>query len=83
LLGEDGLILMKQMINNACETEEWRKYLIELKIIVLRKESKATKFRDHRTFNISVHTEKKVASILRRRIATKIRDVLGEDQFRI
>jgi len=83
LLGEECLMLIKQMINNTRETAEWPKDFIGPKSLVLKEKSEATKCRDHCTFNVSVYTAKKVARILRRRSERKIRDVLGEDQFRM
>jgi predicted DNA-binding protein len=43
---------------------------------------KAIKCSDYRPFNLTVHTAKKVATILRRIIEIKVRDMLGEDKFR-
>jgi hypothetical protein len=43
-LGENGLKIITQLINNIYETGEWPK-------IVSKKKPEATKFGDHRTYN--------------------------------
>jgi hypothetical protein len=63
------------------ETGEWPNDCTEVKLIVLRKKSEATKCSDTRTISLITHTAKVVAGILRRKIERKIEDVLGEDQF--
>jgi hypothetical protein len=80
LLGENGLKLMAQLINNIYETGELPKDFTEVTMIALKK-PKATECSDHRTIALIAHTAKIVAWILRRRIERKIEDVLGEDQF--
>jgi hypothetical protein len=45
-------------------------------MIALKKKTKATKCSDHRTISLIAHT----AKILKRRIESKIKDILGEDQ---
>jgi hypothetical protein len=80
LLGEDGLRLMTQLINNIYETGERPKDFTDITMIALKK-SKATKCSNHCTVSLIAHTAKTVAEILRRRIGRKIQDVLVEDQF--
>jgi hypothetical protein len=43
LLGEDGLNLMTQLINNVYESGEWPKDFIEVTMIALKKKPKARK----------------------------------------
>jgi hypothetical protein len=47
LLGEDGLRLMIQLINNMCDKGEWSRHFLEVTIIALKKKPKATKCSDH------------------------------------
>jgi len=77
LLGEVGLKLMTKLIN----TGEWPKDFTEVTMIALKKKPQATKCSDHRAINLTAHTAKIVAKILRRRIEKEIEDVLEEDQF--
>jgi hypothetical protein len=79
LLGEDGLRIMTQLINNICETGEWPRDGTEVTLLALKK-PEATKCSDRRTISLNAHAAK-IARILRRRIERKIEDVLGEDQF--
>jgi hypothetical protein len=81
LLGEDGLMLMTQLINSIYVTGEWPRDFIEVTMIALKKKSKATKFSNHRAISIITHAAKIVVRILRRRIESKTGDALGEDQF--
>jgi hypothetical protein len=50
-------------------------------MIVLKEKPKATKDSDNRTLSFIASTAKTVASVLRRGIARKIEDILGEDLF--
>jgi hypothetical protein len=81
LLGEDGLRLMTQLINNIYVTGERSEDFIEITMIALQNEPKVTKCSDHRTSSHIACTTKIVVGIIRRRIERKIGDVLGEDQF--
>jgi hypothetical protein len=65
LLGEDGLKLMTQLIKSIYVTGEWPTDVIEVTIIALNKEPKATKCSDHHTISIITHTAKIAARILR------------------
>jgi hypothetical protein len=77
LLGEDGLKIMKKLINTIYETGEWPKDFTEVTMIALKKKKpQATKCSDHRTINLMAHTAK-----ILRRIEKETEDVLGEDQF--
>jgi hypothetical protein len=80
LLEEDGIRIMTQVINNIYETGNWPKDLIEVTMIPLQKQPKATKCSDHHTVSPIAHTAKVVAGLLRR-IERKTEKVLGEDQF--
>jgi len=81
LIGESGFKIMTTLINTIYETGEWPKDFTDVTMIALKKKPQATKYSDHRTLSLSIHTAKIVAKILRRRIEKKIEDVLGEDQF--
>jgi hypothetical protein len=58
LLGENGLRLMTQLINSMYVTGEWPRDFIEVTMIALKKQPKATKCSDHRTISIIAHTAK-------------------------
>jgi hypothetical protein len=47
MLGEDGLRLMTQLINNIHEPGEWPKDIIEVTIVALKKKPESTKCSDH------------------------------------
>jgi hypothetical protein len=68
LLGEGALKIMTKLINTIYETGGWPKDFTEVTMIALKKEPKATKCSDHRTFSLILYTAKIVASIFRRRI---------------
>jgi hypothetical protein len=68
LLGEDGLRIMTQLINNICETGERPKDFTEVTMIALKKNPKATKCNDRRTISLIAHTAKTVGRILKRGI---------------
>jgi hypothetical protein len=50
-------------------------------VINVKKKPKSTKCSDHHTISLITHTTKMAGRILRRRVAVKIEDALGEDQF--
>jgi hypothetical protein len=77
LLGEGGLRLMIQMINNIYVTGEWPTDFTEVTMIALKKKPTATKCSDHRTIRIIAHTAQIVARILRRRIERKTDNAIG------
>jgi hypothetical protein len=77
MLGEDGLSLMTQLIDNIYETGEWPNDFIQVTMIALTKKPKATKCSNHHTVSLTAHTAKIVVRILRRKIERKNEDVLG------
>jgi hypothetical protein len=81
LLGDDGLSLFTQLINNVYETGEWPKEFTGITMVALKTTPKARKCTDHRTISLIAHAAKVVASVIRRRSEKKIEDVLGEDQL--
>jgi hypothetical protein len=81
LLGDDGLNLLTQLINNTYESGEWPKDFTEVTMVALKKKPKAGKCTDHCTISLIAHVAKVVASVIRRRSEKKIQDFLGEDQF--
>jgi hypothetical protein len=72
---------MTQMINSLYVTGEWPIYFIEVKMIALKKKTKATICSDHCTICLIAHSAKIEARILRIRIERKTEDALEEDQF--
>jgi len=63
LLGEDDLTLTIQLIIIIYETGEWSKNSIKVIVITPNKKPKATKFSDHHTISLIVHTAKIVKRI--------------------
>ena len=49
LLGEDGLGILAQLINNMYETGEWPNNFTEVRMPALKRQTKATKCGDNRT----------------------------------
>jgi len=87
LLGEDGLKIVKKLINTMYETGVWPKDFTEVTMIALKKKPQATKCSDHRTFSLIAHTTKIVARYLEeglkrilRMYSEKISLVLGEEK---
>jgi hypothetical protein len=80
LLGDDGLNVLTQLINNIYKSGEWPKDFTEVTMVALKKKPKARKCTEHRTISLIAHVAKVVAVVIRRS-GKKIEDVLGEDQF--
>ena len=75
LLGEDGLKLMFQLINNMWN---WRvAQVLHWSYNDCLRELEATKCRDHHKISLIAHTAKVIVRILRRRIEKKMEGVLG------
>jgi hypothetical protein len=77
LLGDDGLNLLTQLVNDIYESGEWPKDFTEVTVVTLKKKPKARKYTDHRTSSLIAHAVKVVASVeedLRR----KLRMYLGK-----
>jgi hypothetical protein len=72
LLGDDGLSIMTQLINNIYKSGEWPKDFIEVTMTASKKRPKARKCTDHRTISLIAHETKVVASAIRRRSEKKI-----------
>jgi hypothetical protein len=81
LLGDYGLNLLTQLINNINESGEWPKDFTEVTMVALKKTPKARKCTDHCTISLIALMVMVVASVIRRRSEKKIEDVFGEDQF--
>jgi hypothetical protein len=81
LLGDDGLNLLTQLINNIYVSGEWPKDFTEVTMVALKEKPKARKCTDHRTISLLAHVAKVVASVIRRRSEKEIEYLLGEDQF--
>jgi hypothetical protein len=80
-LGEDGLRILTQLINNIYEPEKWPKNFTAVIMIALKKKPKAAKCRDHPTVSLIANTAKILAMILRRRLEMKTEGVLIKDQL--
>jgi hypothetical protein len=72
LLGDDGLNLLTQPINNIYESREWPKDLTEVTVVALKKKPIARKCTDQRTISLTAHAAKVVASVIRRKSEKKI-----------
>ena len=66
LLGEGGLKILTKLCNTIYNTGEWPQDFTEVKMIALKKKTKATKCSDYRTISLIAHTAKIIAKILRR-----------------
>jgi hypothetical protein len=75
-LGEDGLRIMTQLINNIYETGEWPKDFTEVTMIALKKKPKATHSSDHCTISLITHTAKTAVRILEEGLKRKLRTYL-------
>jgi hypothetical protein len=80
-LGEDDLRIMKQLINNVCETGEWSNICNKFKITAFKEKPKATNYCDFRTICFIANTANIVGKALKRNIERKIEEVLGLDIF--
>jgi len=58
VVGEDGLIILMQMLNNMCETGECPKDCTDVTMIILNKESKATKCSEYCTIILIPYTDR-------------------------
>jgi hypothetical protein len=65
MLGEDGLRIMTQLINDIYEIGEWPKDFTEVTMIVLRKKPNSAKCSHHHTISLTAHPAKRVARILK------------------
>jgi hypothetical protein len=52
LLGDNGLNLLTQLMNNIYESGEWPKDFTGVTMVTLKKKPKATKCTDHRTISL-------------------------------
>jgi len=77
-LGDDGLRIMIQLINNTYETGKWPKGFIKVTMIALKK-LKTTKCSNHCTISLIAHTAKIVVRVLRGRIEEKIENEISLD----
>jgi len=80
-LGEDGLRILTQVINNIHEPEKWPKNFTAFIMIALKKKPKAAKRRDHPTVSLIANRAKVLERILGRRLEMKTEDVLIKDQL--
>ena len=60
---------------------DWPKDFLDVAMIALPKKNQAKKCCDHRTISLISHTGKMVARILSKRLASKIEEIIEEDQF--
>jgi hypothetical protein len=72
-LGEDGLGIMKQLINNVCEIGERSKVINAFKIIDFNEKPKAANYSDLRTISFIANTAKILGRILKERLKGKLR----------
>ena len=68
--------ILTKLSSTIYNTGEWPQDFTEIKMIALKKKTKATKCSDYRTISLISYTAKIIAKILRRRIEKKIEDVL-------
>ena len=77
-MGEDGLRIMIQLINNTYETGKWSKDFTKVTMIALKK-TIAIKCSNHCTISLITHTAKIIVKVLRRRIEEKIENEISLD----
>jgi len=65
MLGEDGLRITTQLINDIHGIGEWPKDFTEVTAIALKKKPNATKCSRHHTISLTAHPVKTVARILK------------------
>jgi hypothetical protein len=65
---EEGLRIIKQLLNIVYETGECSRDFTEVTATALKKKPKATKYKDHRTISFIAHTAKIAVKILGRQI---------------
>ena len=58
LLGEGGLKILTKLSNTIYNTGQWPQDFTEVKMIALKKKTKATKCSDYRTISLIAHTAK-------------------------
>jgi seryl-tRNA synthetase len=63
-LGEDGLRLMAQLINNIYTTEQWQKGFKEVTMTTLKGKHKATKCIKYHTVTPTTHAAKSLKSLI-------------------
>jgi hypothetical protein len=78
MLGQDGIKIMAQLINNTYETGEWPKDFTKVTMNALKKMPKATKCMHQHTISFTAHRAQIVARILRRRTERRAEDVYLE-----
>jgi hypothetical protein len=61
---EEGLRIIKQLLNIVYEPGEWPRDFTEVTAIALKKKPNATKCRDHCTISLIAHTAKIAVKIL-------------------
>ena len=65
MLGEDGLRIVTQLINDIYEIGEWPKDFTEVTVIALKKKPNATKCGHHHTISLTAHPAKSVVRIFK------------------
>jgi hypothetical protein len=81
MLGEDGLRILTQLINNIYEPVKWPKDFTAVITTALKKKPRTAKRREHHRASLIANTAKVLARILRRRLEMKTEDVLIKDQL--
>jgi hypothetical protein len=78
-LGEDGVRVVTQLINNVYETGEWPKHFTAFTMIASKMEPKAMNCIDQCTVSLITHTAKIVLRVLQIRMERKIKNILRKD----
>ena len=80
-LGDSGLKIMTLLVNKIYMSGDWPKVFLGVTMIALPKKNQANKCSDNRKISLISHTGKIVARILRKRLESKIEDVIELGQF--
>jgi len=79
LLGDSGLTIVTQLINNIYKSAEWSKDFGAVTMIAIKKKPRTTKCSDHCTISLNAHAATTVERILRRMIERKYLEKVSLD----
>ena len=80
-LGYSGLKIMTALVNKSYMSGDWPKDFLDVTMIALPKKNQVKKCSNNRKISLISHTGNIVARILGKRLASKIEEIIEEDQF--
>ena len=81
-LGDSRLKIMTALVNKINMSGDQPKDFLDVTMTALPKKTQANNSRDHRTISLISHTGKIVERILSKKLESKTKEVIDEDQFR-